>query len=74
MGIRHGMILCSSIKISWKLNSGIKIPFTTSDGFYTIKFKYKSEQPFNLRLLKSSNNTDEVIGFHYKTGIPASIR
>jgi hypothetical protein len=53
-------------------NSGIRIPFTTSDGFYTIKFKYKSEQPFNLRLLKTSNNTNEVIGFHYKTGIPAS--
>ena len=53
-------------------NSGIKIPFTTTDGFYTIKFKYKSAQPFNLRLLKTSNNTNEVIGFHYKTGIPAS--
>ncbi|MFH0758901.1 MAG: hypothetical protein V2B15_16550 [Bacteroidota bacterium] len=55
-----------------EVNSGIKIPFTSSDGFYTIKFKYKSEQPFNLRLFKTSNNTDEVIGFHYKTGIPAS--
>ncbi|MBN2347802.1 MAG: hypothetical protein JXJ22_03130 [Bacteroidales bacterium] len=53
-------------------NSGIKIPFTTADGFYTIKFKYKSAQPINLRLLKTFNNRDEVIGFHYKTGIPAS--
>ncbi len=54
------------------INSGIKIPFTGIDGFYTIKFKYKSAQPINLRLLKTRNNTDEVIGFHYKTGIPAS--
>jgi len=53
-------------------NSGVKIPFTTADGFYTVKFKYKSAQPINLRLLKTYNNTDEVIGFHYKTGIPAS--
>jgi hypothetical protein len=53
-------------------NSGIKIPFTTADGFYTIKFKYKSAQPINLRLLKTYHNTDEVVGFHYKTGIPAS--
>ncbi|MFO7668715.1 MAG: hypothetical protein R6W31_03565 [Bacteroidales bacterium] len=52
--------------------SGIHIPFTTSDGFYTIKFKYQSEQPFNLRLLKTGPTGDEVIGFHYKTGIPAS--
>ena len=53
-----------------ELYSGIKIPFTKSDGFYTIKFKYRSEDPFNLRLLKSINHTDEVIGFHYKSGIP----
>ncbi|MDA3824287.1 MAG: hypothetical protein PF450_16965, partial [Bacteroidales bacterium] len=53
-------------------DSGIKIPFTTNDGFYTIKFKYKTEQPFNLRLLKTINNNSEVIGFHYKSGIPAS--
>lgn len=59
-------------EIKVEVNSGIKIPFTSSDGFYTIKFKYKSEQPFNLRLLKTRNNTEEVIGFHYKTGIPAS--
>ncbi len=55
-----------------KANSDITIPFTTSDGFYKIKFKYKSEKPFNLRLLKSSKNNNEVIGFHYKSGIPAS--
>jgi hypothetical protein len=53
-------------------NSGIKVPFTTADGFYTVKFKYKAAQPINLRLLKTRNSIDEVIGFHYKTGIPAS--
>ncbi len=56
-----------------EINSGIIIPFTTTDGFYTIKFKYKSAQPINLRLIKTHENTDEVIGFHYKTGIPATI-
>lgn len=54
------------------VNSGIRIPFSSRDGFYTIKFKYRSGQPFNLRLLKTRNLADEVIGFHYKTGIPAS--
>ena len=53
-------------------NSGIKIPFTGKDGFYTFKFSYKSDQPFNLRLYKTRNSIDEVVGFHYKTGIPAS--
>ena len=53
-------------------NSGVKIPFTTDDGFYTIKFDYKSVSPFNLRLIKTSHGKEEVIGFHYKTGIPAS--
>jgi len=52
--------------------SGVQIPFTTADGFYTIKFKYKSAQAINLRLLKTRSNLDEVIGFHYKTGIPAA--
>jgi hypothetical protein len=59
-------------KMQPEVNSGIKIPFNNTDGFYTIKFKYKSAKPFNLRLLKTTGNTDEVIGFHYKTGIPAS--
>jgi hypothetical protein len=54
------------------INSGIKIPFTTSDGFYTIKFNYKSASPINLRLFKTSHEKEEIIGFHYKTGIPAS--
>ncbi|MBN2763619.1 MAG: hypothetical protein JXR41_11050 [Bacteroidales bacterium] len=54
------------------LHSGIKIPFTTADGYYTIRFNYRSAQPINLRLLKTRNNTGEIIGFHYKTGIPAS--
>ncbi|MBI9066763.1 MAG: hypothetical protein JEZ09_05680 [Salinivirgaceae bacterium] len=53
-------------------NSGIKIPFTAKDGFYTIKFNYKAAKPLNLRLFKSHNNTEEVVGFHYKSGLPAS--
>jgi hypothetical protein len=53
-------------------NAGIKIPFTSKGGFYTIKFDYKAAKPINLRLLKSLNNTEEVVGFHYKTGIPPS--
>ncbi|NQU33714.1 MAG: hypothetical protein HQ521_10805, partial [Bacteroidetes bacterium] len=53
-------------------NSGIKIPFSTHDGFYTIKFKYKAAKHINLRLLKSSKGIEEVVGFHYKSGLPAS--
>jgi len=52
--------------------SGIHIPFTSEDGYYTIKFKYRTEQPFNLRLLKTYNNTNEVTGFHYKSDLPAA--
>ena len=65
-------IVVSYNEIKAEAHSGIQIPFTTTDGFYTIKFKYKSEQPFNARLMKNSRNTEEVIGFHYKTGLPAS--
>lgn len=54
------------------IKSGIRIPFTSTDGFYRIKFRYRSEQAFNLRILKSNNSGDEVIGFFYKTGIAAS--
>lgn len=55
-----------------QLNSAVKIPFTSYDGYYTVKFNYKSTSPINLRLYKTSHGKEEVIGFHYKTGIPAS--
>jgi len=58
-------------KTQTKEKTGIKIPFTTNDGFYTIKFRYKAAEPISLRLLKTNYSTDEVIGFHYKTDIPA---
>lgn len=70
--IKNNDFIVSNTKTDPKINSGIKIPFTIKDGFYTIKFKYKSDHPLNLRLLKTHNNLNEVIGFHYKTGIPAS--
>ncbi len=52
--------------------SGVIIPFSSSDGFYTFRFSYKAEQPIDLRLLKTRDQKDEVIGFHYKTNIPAT--
>jgi len=53
--------------------AGFRFPFTLPDGFYTIRFKHRSDHPVSLRLWKkdgTSNN--DVQGFHYQTNIPSS--
>jgi len=53
--------------------AGFRLPFNLPDGFYTIRFKHRSNHPVSLRLWKkdgTSNN--DVQGFHYQTNIPSS--
>ena len=53
--------------------AGFRLPYTLPDGFYTIRFKHRSNFPVTLRLWKNEGTTNnDVQGFHYQTNIPSS--
>jgi hypothetical protein len=53
--------------------SGFRLPYHLPDGFYTIRFKHRSENPISLRLWKNEGTgNNNVQGFHYQTNIPSS--
>jgi hypothetical protein len=53
--------------------AGFRLPYQISDGFYTIRFKHRSNHPITLRLWKKNGTSDiDVQGFHYQTDLPSS--
>ena len=53
--------------------AGFRLPYQLPDGFYTIRFKHRSNNPISLRLWKNEGITaNDVQGFHYQTNIPSS--
>jgi len=53
--------------------AGFRLPYQLPDGFYTIRFKHRSNNPISLRLWKKEGTTaNDVQGFHYQTNIPSS--
>ena len=53
--------------------AGIRIPYSLTDGFYTIRFKHRSKHPVTLKLWKGNGTTSmDVAGLHYQTDIPSS--
>lgn len=52
--------------------SGVRIPYCLTDGFYTIRFKYRSDTPITIRLFKGQGTENkDVIGLHYQSDIPS---
>jgi len=49
--------------------AGFRLPYLLPDGFYTIRFKHRSNRPLTLRLFK--NSTMDVQGLHYQSNIPS---
>ena len=53
--------------------AGFRLLYQLPDGFYTVKFKHRSNYPISLRLWKNDGTTgNDVQGFHYQTNIPSS--
>jgi hypothetical protein len=53
--------------------AGYRVPYQLKDGFYTIRFKHKSNKPITIRLWKGEGTENaDIAGFHYQTDIPSS--
>jgi len=53
--------------------AGFRIPYHLPDGFYTVRFKHRSNFPISLRLFKNDGTNDIAVqGFQYQTNIPSS--
>ena len=53
--------------------AGFRLPYHLPDGFYTVRFKHRSNHPISLRLWKNEGTSaNDVQGFHYQTNIPSS--
>lgn len=53
--------------------SGFRIPYNLSDGFYTIRFKHKSDKPLTVKLWKGEGTDPiDVAGLHYQTDMRTS--
>jgi hypothetical protein len=52
--------------------AGFRLPYHLPDGFYTVRFKHRSNHPISLRLWKNEGTSaNDVQGFHYQTNIPS---
>ncbi|MDO9154865.1 MAG: hypothetical protein Q7U47_14355 [Paludibacter sp.] len=53
--------------------AGFRLPYRLPDGFYTVRFKHRSNHPVSLKLWKNEGHSNnDVQGFHYQTNIPSS--
>jgi len=53
--------------------AGFRLPYLLPDGFYTVRFKHRSNHPLSLRLWKNDGTTAlNVQGFHYQTNLVSS--
>ena len=67
---KHGNIY--KIEKRGKEVSGVRIPYYLTDGFYTIRFKHRSNNPITIRLFKGEGiENKDIIGLHYQSDIPS---